>query len=304
MSPPILRQPFNIADARGALWALGASICFACSFALVRVLATDLPSLEIVFLRNLFGFLMTLPWAIKQLGITLRTSKHALYFSRGSVAFIAMTAWFTGIAGLPLNESTALSFTSPLFATAVALVFLREPVTRERWIGTLIGFGGAMLVLRPGFRAIGWPETLLLISAALTGANSVLVKHLTRTEAPVAIVTYMTLYILPFSFVAALAVWVPPPSRIWVPMVALALSSTLGNISLTHAFAEWDASAVVALDFVRLPLAALLAWLIFAEQPNPWAWIGGAVITGGLVYSARHAARARARAALQMQEDV
>ena len=288
--------------ASGALWALAASVFFACSFALVRVLAADLPPLEIVFLRNLFGLLMTLPWAIKETGIALRTDKHTLYFSRGCVAFIAMTAWFTGIAGLPLNESTALSFTSPLFATVVALVFLREQVTRERWIGTLVGFAGAMVVLRPGVHAIGWPETFLLISAALTGANSVLVKHLTQTESSIAIVTYMTLYILPFSLVAALLVWVPPPAHVWIPMIALALSSTLCNFALAHAFRAWDASAVVALDFVRLPFAALLGWLIFAEQPNPWAWIGAAVIIAGLVYSAHHARSADA--ALPAQEDV
>ncbi len=297
-----MRRRFNIADARGALWALAASVCFACGYALVRILAADLPPLEIVFLRNLFGLLMTLPWAVKHHGITLRTSKHALYFSRGLIAFIAMTAGFTGIAGLPLNLSTALSCTSPLFATAVALIVLGEQVTRERWIGTLVGFAGAMLVLRPGFHALRWPEAMLLISAALTGANSVLVKHLARTETPAAIVTYMTLYILPFSLAAALVVWVPPPAHAWAPMVALALSSTLGNIALTHAFREWDASEVVALDFVRLPLAALLAWLIFAEQPNPWAWIGGAVIIGGLVYSARHAGRADM--AVPAREDV
>src|SRR5579883_608764 len=246
-----------MANPRGALWAFAASVCFACSFALVRVVAADLPPLEIVFLRNLFGLAMTLPWAIRRHGVTLRTSKHALYFSRGLVAFIAMTAWFTGIAGLPLNVSTALSFTSPLFATAVALVVLRERVTRERWVGTLIGFAGAMVVLRPGLHALRLPEAMLLISAALTGANSVLVKHLTRTETSVAIVTYMTLYILPFSLAAALVVWVPPPDHVWVPMVTLALSSTVGNVALAHAFREWDASAVVALDFVRLPLAAL-----------------------------------------------
>jgi drug/metabolite transporter (DMT)-like permease len=281
-----------MANLRGALWALAASVCFACGYVLVRVLAADLPPLEIVFLRNLFGLIMTLPWAIRRHGITLRTSKHAFYFSRGFVAFIAMTAGFSGIAGLPLNVSTALSFTSPLFATAVALIVLREQVTRQRWIGTLVGFAGAMVVLRPGVHAVQWPEAMLLLSAALTGANTILVKHLTRTETPVAIVTYMTLYILPFSLAAALAVWVPPPSHIWLPMVALALSSTVGNIALTHAFTEWDASAVVALDFVRLPLAAFFGWLIFTEQPNLWAWVGGAVITGGLVYSAHHAARA------------
>lgn len=292
----------NTTDAWGAIWALAASACFAGTFVFVRVLAVDLPPLEIVFLRNVFGLLMTLPWAIRRHGITLRTDKHLLYFSRGCVAFIAMTAWFTGIAGLPLNESTALSFTSPLFATVVALVFLQEQVTQQRWIGTLVGFAGAMVVLRPGLHAIHWPEMILLISAALTGANSVLVKHLTRTESSIAIVTYMTLYILPFSLVAALVVWVPPPGRIWLPMVVLALCSTLGNVALARAFKEWDASAVVGLDFIRLPLVALLAWFIFSETPNPWVWLGGAVIVAGLVYSARHATRAEA--SLPAQEDV
>lgn len=253
---------------------------------IVRLLAEDLPPLQIVFFRNLVSFLLMLPWLAISGWSVMRTTHHRLYLGRSLLALVSMFCFFTGVALLPLNDATALSFTAPLFTTIAAVLLLGEVVHMRRWTATVIGFLGAMVILRPGFEELSWPQALMLCSAAIVGINSTMIKQLTRTEAPNAIVTYMTLYILPFSLTAALFVWVPPPLHTWPWLFALGLFATLSHQALTRAFVCLDASTVTAIDFVRLPFVALIAWFWFAEAPDGWAWFGAAIIVGATAYIA------------------
>jgi drug/metabolite transporter (DMT)-like permease len=286
--------------ARGAIWAVTASAFFAGMMAMIRVVVDEVPPLELVFFRNLFALAFMVPWLTVSGFSAMRTARHGLYFWRSVAALISMLCWFTGIAYLPLNESTALSFTSPLFATVAAVLFLGEVVGVRRWTATVVGFLGAMIILKPGFANLQWTQGAILASAAIAGANAVLIKQLTRTESPNAIVTYMTLYILPFSLIIALYEWVWPSMHTWPALLALGLFATLGHQALTRAFACMDASAVTGLDFVRLPIVALVAWFAFGEAPDLGTWLGAAVIVASTVYIAhREAVVARTKAPVE-----
>ncbi|HJS33128.1 MAG TPA: DMT family transporter, partial [Alphaproteobacteria bacterium] len=187
--------------------------------------------------------------------------------------------------------ATALSFTAPLFATICAVVVLGETVRLRRWTATIVGFAGAMIVLRPGFQAIGLPELLVLASAATAGLSAITVKQLTRSEPPNAIVTYMTLYIMPPSLVFALFVWVTPPWATIPWLVVLGLFATLGHQAMTRAFVATDTSLVMSFDFARLPFVAIIAWFAFGETPDIWTWVGAAVIVAATVYIAHRESR-------------
>ncbi len=282
---------------RGAILAITASAFFAGMIGCIRVLSDDLPPLEIVLFRNLFSFAFMLPWlAVAGLSV-LRTSHHKLYLGRSMIGFVSMCFWFTGVAYLPLNESTALSFSAPLFASVGAVIFLGEIIRARRWTATVVGFLGAMIILRPGFVDLTWPQGIILASAVTSGINAVMVKQLTRTESPNAIVTYMTLYALPFSVVAASLVWVTPPAHTWSFILLLGFFATAGHLCLTRAFVCMDATSVTALDFSRLPFVALIAWFAFGEAPDMWTWIGAAVIVSATVYiTHREAVIARTQA--------
>jgi drug/metabolite transporter (DMT)-like permease len=282
---------------RGAILAVTASAFFAGMIGCIRTLATDLPPLQIVLFRNLFSFMFMLPWLAMAGLSVLRTSHHKLYLGRSTVGFISMCLWFTGVSYLPLSESTALSFTAPLFASVGAVIFLGEVIRLRRWTATIVGFLGTMIILRPGFSEISWAQTAILSSAVTSGINAILVKQLTRTESPNAIVTYMTLYALPFSIAAAAFVWVTPPLHSWPLVLLLGLFATLGHLCLTRAFVCMDATSVMALDFSRLPFVALIGWFAFDENPDFWTWIGAAVIVSATVYIAhREAVVARTQA--------
>ncbi|MBM3536994.1 MAG: DMT family transporter [Alphaproteobacteria bacterium] len=244
--------------------------------------------LEISFFRNFGSLLCMIPWILTAGIGALRTGNQKLYIGRSVIGFLANVCLIAGFAWLPLNDSTALSFTTPLFAAGAAAILLGETIGSRRLIAALAGFTGALIVLRPGLEELSLPQGLVLAGAALAGVNAAVIRQLAvRNESPNLIVTYMALYSLPLALVAAIPVWETPP---WwaIPWLAvLAACATFGHLSLTRAFACMDATAVTALDFVRLPLVALAAWMAFGEEPDGWSWLGALVIVGASVYLAR-----------------
>jgi drug/metabolite transporter (DMT)-like permease len=265
-----------------------ASAFFAGMSVVVRLLADVMHPLEISFFRIFGSLLCMIPWILSAGLGAMRTENHVLFIRRSFVGFLANICLISGIAWQPLNDSTALSFTAPLFAAAAGALLLGELIGARRIMATLVGGLGAFVILRPGFEAVSLAQGLVLAGAALTGLNAAFIKQLTtRREAPSVIVTYMALYCLPFSLTAAIPVWQAPPLWTLPWLAVLAGCATLGHLALTRAFACMDASAVTALDFVRLPMVALIAWLAFGEEPDAWTWLGAMVIVGASVYLAR-----------------
>src|SRR3954447_24544089 len=172
---------------------IAASLFFAGLSAIVRHLGETMHPFEVVFFRNLAGLAFMLPWLMRSGVTAMRTTHHRLYFGRSFMSLVSMLAWFSALALMPLAEATALSFTSPLFATVFAVILLHEVVRARRWTATVIGFIGAMIILRPGMSNLDLAHLLVLASSALAGINAILVKQLTRSESANAIVTYMTL---------------------------------------------------------------------------------------------------------------
>jgi drug/metabolite transporter (DMT)-like permease len=276
---------------KGALLMTAAAACFAAMNVVIRAMNQELHPFQVAFLRCATGCAFMLPWLARTGFEGLRTASHKLYFSRAFVGYGSMLCWFTAIASLPIAEATALSFTSPLFATAAAALLLGEVVRQRRWTATIVGFLGAMIVLRPGLDVVSFAHLLVLASAALGGWNSITVKQLTRTDNPNAIILYMTLYLVPMSAIPASFVWQWPSAQAWVLTFFLGLFATLAHQSFTRALAVCDASYVLPFDFTRLPMVALLAYLVFGEVPDLWTWVGGAVIVGATVYIARREAQ-------------
>ncbi len=272
-----------------------AASLFSAMNGIIRYLSQEMHPFEVVFFRNLAGFAFMLPWLLRNGLRVLRTDHHRLYLGRSFVGLFAMLTWFSALSLMPLAEATALGFTAPLFATVAAVLILGELVRARRWTATIIGFLGAMIVVRPGFAEVGLAHALVLSSAGLVGVGMTLVKQLTRVEPANAIVTYMTLYILPASAVLAAFVWKTPSPHLWPWIVVLGLIATLAHQAITRAYTLSDASALQPFEFARMPFAALIGWLIFAEEPDVWTWVGAAVIASSTAYIAhREAAVARA----------
>lgn len=282
---------------RGALYMVAAAVFFSVMIAAIRHVSVQMHSFEIVFFRNLFGFMVVVPILLRGGGLRyLKTRKIKLYVFRGGLAASSMLMWFYAISVTPLAEAVSLSFTAPLFTTVAAILFLGETAGPRRWLGTLVGFAGAMLIVRPGFEAVTAAQIMLLISSALVAVSIIVIKILARTEPPDRIVAYMILMMAPLSIVPALFVWQWPDGGQLFWMAVIGVTGTMGHVMLTRSLSSADATAVMPFDFLRLPFVGIIAFFAFAEIPDAWTLIGGATIFGSAIYVAQREAKAARRA--------
>jgi drug/metabolite transporter (DMT)-like permease len=298
MGFPISSIRGRSAPVRAAALMLVANVCVAGMTVAIRIAAAELHPFAIAFFRNLFGLLFLLPFLIPAgLGVIRTHALGRLALSSGG-HLIAMLCYFMAAAVMPLAELTALSFTKPLFASIGAALILHEIVRARRWSAIALGLAGVLIVLRPGAEALSGYAGLVLLSALASAVVVLVVKHMTRGEAAMTIVLYQSLLLTVLSLPFALLVWQPPS---WHGLALVALIGALGTITwlcFTRAFALADASAVLPLEFLKLPLTALFAYLLFAQVPSLWTWLGGGLIFASTLYvSHREAKVARVRAA-------
>ena len=268
----------------GIVLMLISTIAFAAMHACVRHLSDDLHPFEIAFFRNLFGVFMLAPWFIR-FGLTpFHTQKLRLHFVRAGLNIFAMLSFFMAVSMTPLARVQALSFSAPLFATLLAIVLLRETVGLRRWLALIVGFAGAMIIIRPGLEAVDTGSLLVLFSAAVWAVTLIVIKTLSRTDSSVTITVYMVLLMTPLSFIPALFYWQWPTLGQLGWLVLVGIFGTAGQMLVAQSFRYAEATAVMPMDFMKLIWGALLGYLIFSEVPDSWTWLGGTVIFAGATY--------------------
>ncbi|MBO6826868.1 MAG: DMT family transporter [Sneathiella sp.] len=246
---------------------------------------------EIVFLRNVAGLAVLLPWLIKSGPRVLATKRPGLFVVRSLFGFISMVSWFFAVTAIPLAEAVSLNFTAPIFGTLLAIVVLKEVVGIRRWAAVIIGFAGAMIILRPGAIEMSPGAYAAVFSAATMASSITCVKMLSRTESTPAIVAWTQILILPMSFIPALYFWENPSWYQLLIVAAMGICATLGHLFFTRAYALADATYVMPFDFSRLIFSAVIGFLFFAQTPDVYVWFGAAIIFGSSVYIAMREAK-------------
>ncbi len=275
---------------QGAIFMTVAALFFALMNALIREAAQELHVLEVAFFRNFFALLFMLPWLARAGISALRTERLGLHIWRAVIGLSAMSCWFASVTFLPMAEAVALNFTLPLFATAGAAFFLAEKVGPRRWGATFVGFLGMLVILRPGFVEMSPMAALPVVAAAFMAVSVLIVKSLSGTENPNAVVLYMNLFMTPMSLVPALFVWRWPGLETLLYLVGIGLLATVAHLFLMRAYVRADASAIMPFDYMRLPFVAVLAFLLYGEVPDGWTWTGAAIIAASAFYIARREA--------------
>jgi drug/metabolite transporter (DMT)-like permease len=270
----------------GVLLMLSATFLFAAMHVAIRHIAAGLHPFEVAFFRTLFGLIFVIPWFVRFGLQPLHTRHFRLHALRGVFNAIAMLAFFYALILIPLAEVTALGFTAPIFATLLAGIVLGEALRLRRWVAIGISCLGVLLVLRPGFQAIGLGQLLVLLSSLAWACALLGIKTLSRTDSSVTIITYMSLLQIPLSLVPALFVWQWPDYHQLLWLVAIGVIGGGGQWLMTEALRQADAGVVMPIDFCKLPWTALLAYLVFSEVPDVFTLIGGAVIFAATAYLA------------------
>ena len=274
---------------------LGATVLFSCMHATIRHASAEMHPFEIAFFRNLFGLALLAPLLFRYGIAPLRTSQLKLHLLRGLFNITSMLCFFYALSIAPLTDVAAMTFASPIFATALAVFVFGELVGIRRWTAIVFGFAGTIVVLRPGFEGVALGPLLALIAALIWGVALLVIKVLARTESTLTITAWMMILLTPLSLIPSVFFWQWPTAEQYLWLVITAALGTSGHLFLNQALKVADTNVVMPVDFVRLIWVSIIGFYAFGEVPDLFPWIGGAMIFASALYIAyREGVRRRA----------
>jgi drug/metabolite transporter (DMT)-like permease len=301
---------------KGIVLKLISAILFAVMSALIRYLGARYPIGEVVFYRSAFAILPVMAvyaWR-GELAAVVRTERPLGQAGRGALSIVGMFCNFGALARLPLVESNAISFTSPLFSVALAALVLKEKVRIYRWSAVIVGFIGVLVVLAP--RLTGDELTLAMASAAslagviygLTGslANAgtvIQTRRLTQSESTSSIVFYFSLSCALAGLVTWPFGWISPTTNEFLVLISIGVLGGSAHIVLTESYRYAAASVVAPFDYTSMIWALLLGYAMFGETPTPVIVAGSAIIAAAglfVIWRERQLAQERQRAVAEV----
>jgi len=276
-------------------WMLAAGLQFALLNSVARLMAHELGPTEAQFFRYFMGLVVMLPFMLRSGLAAWRPHNIRGQFWRGAVHTTGLTMWFMALPHVPLADMTAIGFTTPLFIMAGAMLFLREPFVRARWIAAGIGLLGVLVVMAPKLSGTGDPVWMLvmLASTPVFAASFLITKALTRRDRPEVIVAWQGITISLLSLPLAIPGWVWPSPGILAWSVLAGMLGSSGHYCMTEALRIADTSATQPIRFIDLLWAAATGYLFFAEIPTVWTFAGAAIIFASTTWIARREARRR-----------
>lgn len=270
---------------------VAAALCFSLMYALMKWAATLEPvsAGELVFYRSLFGLPVVLIWVMSAGGglKAVSTRRPMVHIWRCFLGVSGILLIFQGLRLLPLADATTIGFTSPIFATLLSILFLKETVGRHRWAAVIVGFLGVLLMVRPGAEAA--PPLLGVLfalgGAFLAAAVTVTLRQLGKTESATAIVFWFFMTCL---IIGGVATMIEGQALSWTVLAILAaggLAGGLAQILMTTSLRHAPVSALVPLDYLQLVGALVLGWALLSDAPTVATLAGAALIAGSGLYT-------------------
>lgn len=279
-------RAMNTADhphvAGAALWMCGALVSFTAMAVGGRELSGQLSTFQILFFRSLIGALVLGALALRTGGAALRPRGFGLHVVRNVAHFFGQFGWFYALGAIPLAQVVSIEFTTPVWTAILAMALLGERMTRTRALAVVLGFAGILAILRPGFDAVGVASLAVLGAAFAFAVTHTVTKRLTRNNGALCILFWMTMIQLPLGLVPSLADWSwPAGAHGWFWVVVVGAGAMTAHYSMARALALADATVVVPLDFLRVPLVTLVGALAYAEGIDAWLLLGAGLILAG-----------------------
>lgn len=271
----------------------GTLVSFSTMAIAVRELLDTMGTFEVLFFRSLVSLLMVLA-IVPRYGLgALRTRRFGLHLVRNLFHYCGQYAWVYAIAFLPLATVFAIEFTMPVWTAVLAVLLIGERLNRGRVVMLMTGLAGILIILRPGFAFIH-PAALVMLGGSLAFATTMITtKRLSSTDSPLVILFYMSVIQLPLGLIPALPVWVMPTVADLPWVVGVGVAGYSAHYCMTRAFRLADATLVVPLDFLRLPLIAVVGALFYREPIELATMLGAVVMFAGTYYSVSRESRAR-----------
>ena len=269
---------------KAAVWMLGAIASFSTMAVAGREVSFALDTFEIMLFRSAVGAIIV-AFAAIAFGTWRQISREqfSLHFFRNIMHFIGQNLWFYAVTVIPLAQVFALEFTSPIWVILLSPLILGERITLVRAVAALMGFLGVLVVTRPDMAGVNVGVTMAASSAIFFAFTIIFTKRLTRTQSITCILFYLTVLQLGFGLVTAgydgdIAL----PNTETLPwLVLIGVAGLLAHFCITNALAIAPATVVVPIDFVRLPVIAIIGMLVYGEALDLWVLLGAGIIFAG-----------------------
>jgi drug/metabolite transporter (DMT)-like permease len=251
---------------------------------------------QVTELRSILALCILLPIVLFNGGFAaMKTARLATHVTRNVVHYGAQLGWFFALTLIPIGQVVAIEFTMPIWTAILAATLLGERMTV--WKITALGLGvvGVLVIVRPVTGVVNQGQLIALAAAVGFGVSIALVKSLTRTESTLAIIFWMQVIQSTAGLGPMLLVWSWLPAHTWGWIFAIALCGTCSHFCLARAMLYADATIVVPMDFLRVPLTATLGWLLYSERLDLFTILGAAMILLGNLLNLKPEARRPAR---------
>lgn len=253
----------------------------------VRFVSPRMPVFEVVFLRTLFSIIASAPVVFRPGRMAWRSAAPGLQILRGIIGTLSMTTWYYSLATLPVGDAVTLSLTTSLFVVLGATMFFAERAEPYRWAALVVGFLGAVLVVRPSGQGMGLvAAAICLASSALWAVSLLIAKYAAKYDSTLTTAFWQPLTIMPFAAIGAYLTWVPPQPFDLLILGAIASLAVLGNYCSIAALRITDTSITMPVDYTKLLWSVIGAYVLFNESPHLTTAVGAILIIGSSSYIA------------------
>ena len=251
----------------------------------VKYLSKEVHIFEIAFFRCALVIFVLAPIIFQQGKKIFKTKQPKVQFLRITTNSVAMLCFFYGISTTPLAQLTTLGFTVPIFATILAVIFIKEKIRLRRTTALIVGFIGTIIVMRPDI-SIELGALLIIFSSFLWSICLIFIKKLTETDSAVTISLYFGIGMIPATFALALPVLEMIDLRQFIILIFIAVTGTLAQTIMNSALEKGELALLLPFDFLRLIWSVLIGYALFSEEPTITLWLGGFLIIGSTSYIA------------------
>jgi drug/metabolite transporter (DMT)-like permease len=270
---------------KAALWIAGWLALMLIVTVAGREATRELNVFQIMEVRTILGFLMLYPLIRLNGGFAaMKTSRPLQHIARNLVHYAAQLGWFFALTLIPLAQVVSIEFTMPIWTAILAASFLGERMTVWKIAAIVLGVVGVVVIVRPATGEINPGQMIALGAAVGFGISIAMMKSLTRTETTLTIIFWMQVIQAVAGFIPSLYVWIWPSAHAWGWMVVIAFCGTFSHYCMARAMLYADATVVVPMDFLRVPLTAAAGWLLYSERLDMFTVLGATLIlTGNLL---------------------
>ncbi|PCI45380.1 MAG: EamA family transporter [Moraxellaceae bacterium] len=278
---------------RASFWMAGTLSAFTLMAIAGRELSSDLNTFQILFFRSAISLAIISLWLSITGWHVIKSDQLMVHGLRNFTHFLGQYGWFYGIGLIPLAEVFAIEFTVPLWTAIIAAMMLKEKINPGRSVAIVVGIAGVIVMLRPGIEIINPASIAVLAGAVCYAFAHTLTKKLSGHDSPLSIIFYMSLMQLPLGLIPSLLDWQTPSGMMWVWLLIVAACALVAHYCLAQALSLADATIVVPMDFLRLPLIALIGFLLYEEMIDWFVFAGACLMVSGNLVNLRYEQRLR-----------